>query len=92
MTDIERQMSRFMDEHFGGLSSGFVPPMDIVEDKDSITCTLEIPGMKKEDLEILIEENLLTIRGIRNFVREEGEDKRVHLVEVGTASSSAASG
>ena len=39
------------------------PAIEISEDKNDVLVKAELPGMKKEDLEINVEERLLTIRG-----------------------------
>ncbi|OGW62014.1 MAG: hypothetical protein A2638_05265 [Nitrospirae bacterium RIFCSPHIGHO2_01_FULL_66_17] len=39
------------------------PAIEISEDKNEVLVKAELPGMKKEDLEINVEERLLTIRG-----------------------------
>jgi HSP20 family protein len=58
----------------------FIPPVDIYEDENSISLRLEIPGMKQEDLDIRLENNTLTVRGERNFEKEEKEEN-FHRIE-----------
>src|ERR1043165_3390337 len=57
-----------------------VPACDIYETGKEIVLKAEVPGLKKEDVFVSIENNLLTIRGERKF---EGEVKRedYHRVE-----------
>ena len=40
-----------------------VPPVDIYETKDGLVLTADLPGVAKDDLDIRVEENLLTIQG-----------------------------
>ena len=39
------------------------PPTDVWEDEDSLFVSVELPGMKKEDIRILVENGILTISG-----------------------------
>jgi HSP20 family protein len=52
----------------------FLPPVDILEDEHDIKLKAEIPGIKVEDLEVTLENNLLTITGERKFKEEEEKD------------------
>src|SRR5271154_5404150 len=60
-------------------SGSFAPPVDIYEDEHKISLNLEVPGMKQEDLDIRIENNLLTVRGERKFEKEKEEN--FHRIE-----------
>jgi HSP20 family protein len=51
------------------LFSGWSPAIDIHQDKDSVYVTCEVPGMKKEDIDITLHEGMLTLSGERK--REE---------------------
>jgi len=61
-------------------SASFAPPVDIYEDERKISLNLEVPGMKQEDLDVRIENNLLTVRGERKFEKEEKEEN-FHRIE-----------
>jgi len=54
------------------------PPLDVFQDKDRVFVKCELPGMKKEDIQISLHENTLTISGERKQEREvkEGEGFR----------------
>lgn len=49
------------------------PPLDVYQDKDHVFVTTELPGMKKEDIEISLHENTLSISGERKQERKAGE-------------------
>ena len=49
--------------------STWSPAVDVYEDKDQFTVVAEVPGMKKEDLNITLQNGVLTISGERQ--REE---------------------
>jgi HSP20 family protein len=57
---------------------GWTPPVDVFEDKDKYVLRAEIPGMKKEDIEVSLDGNTLTISGERTQEEEkkEGETYR----------------
>ncbi|MEX2532043.1 MAG: Hsp20/alpha crystallin family protein [Gemmatimonadota bacterium] len=65
----------------GGERSTWLPPVNIEETKEELVLTVELPGMGQEDVEIGLENNLLTIRGEKQHEREEGEERRYHLWE-----------
>jgi HSP20 family protein len=41
----------------------FIPQTDIVENKESLFITMDLPGVKKEDLNIKLEKNMLEVEG-----------------------------
>src|SRR5579864_6034034 len=61
-------------------TTGFAPPVDIYEDEHNITLKLEVPGIEEKDLDIKLENNTLTVRGERNFEKEEKEEN-FHRIE-----------
>ncbi|MEX0686459.1 MAG: Hsp20/alpha crystallin family protein [Balneolales bacterium] len=82
---IPRRFSDMMDEFFNdsmtlGDRSGFVPGIDITEDDNQYNIHVTLPGMKKEDIKIDLEDRTLTISGER---KQEKEDKNVkyHIIE-----------
>ena len=64
-----------------GFSSGaWNPQVDIFENKDQIVLEAELPGMKPGDVNISIENNVLTIHGERKFEKKDEKDN-FHRVE-----------
>src|SRR3954453_5985425 len=61
-------------------TSSFVPAVDVYEDEHKVTLKLEIPGIKQEAVDIRLENNTLTVRGERNFEKEEKEEN-FHRIE-----------
>ncbi len=49
------------------------PPLDVRVSDESVTVTLELAGMKKEDFDLLLEDETLTVSGRRET---EPEDRR----------------
>ena len=64
------------------LSRGdWIPPVDIYEnDKHEIVVKAEMPGMKREDIDLRVENNTLTLRGERRRDTEV-KDEQFHRVE-----------
>ena len=52
---------------------GWSPSVDLFEDKDSVTVKAEVPGMKKEDIDVSIEGRMLSICGERREEKQEGK-------------------
>ncbi|HVJ27068.1 MAG TPA: Hsp20/alpha crystallin family protein [Vicinamibacterales bacterium] len=63
---LNRMFSNFYNEQFG--RSGWVPAVDIYETENhEIVLKAELPEMKREDIAITFENQVLTIRGERKF-------------------------
>jgi HSP20 family protein len=90
LTSLQDRMNQLFNQSFRGLempgweqpltSASFLPPVDISEDEHNITLQAEIPGVKEEDLNITLENNVLTINGERKFENEEKKDD-FHRIE-----------
>ncbi len=75
---LRREIDRLFEDPFGFLTpstsffEGWTPPVDVYEDKDKYVIKAELPGMRKEDIDVSLEGNTLTICGER---KEEKENK-----------------
>ena len=58
----------------------WAPALDISERKDAYLVTVELPGVDVDDLEITLEDGLLTIQGERHFAHDSSE-QHFHRVE-----------
>jgi HSP20 family protein len=81
------RLNSILGEAFGGwptdndaITSAWMPPCDVFEDKDSVRIIMEVPGVKPEDVKLSLENNMLTIRGEKKQIAEEKAD-RVHRYE-----------
>ena len=52
----------------------FVPAVNTREGKEAYHIELDLPGVKKEDVDISIDKNILTIKGKREIKKEEQKD------------------
>src|SRR2546423_10668820 len=81
--EVNRLFSTNFSRPFGeeGIARGaWTPNVDIYENKDEIILEAELPGMNREDFELTIENNVLTLRGERRFEKKDETDN-YHRVE-----------
>jgi len=81
--EVNRLFSTNLTRAFGdeGIGRGaWAPSVDIYENKDQIVLEAELPGMKQEDFDLSIENNVITLRGERKFEKTEETDN-YHRVE-----------
>ncbi len=58
------------------------PKIDVVEAKDAIEVTAELPGVDEKDIDLTLSNGVLTIRGEKKAERDEtGKDKSWHVIE-----------
>jgi HSP20 family protein len=84
MLSLREAMSQLLEESVvrpgarGG--QGFTPALDVSETEEGYLVEAAVPGLKAEDLEITVENNVLTIKG---ETRQESADKQrnFHRVE-----------
>jgi HSP20 family protein len=72
-TTFSTLIDRFFNESLsraGGSQYSFVPKVDIIERDKSFEIQFAVPGMKKEDFKIDLNENILTVSGERKFSGE----------------------
>lgn len=85
LDDMSNRLSRFFDDsvfNFPRESGAWLPPVTVSETSDDLVLTAELPGMREDDISIDLENNVLTISGEKNEVREEGdEERRYHVYE-----------
>ena len=70
---LQREFDRTFETDTNG-TSGWVPPMDVVETADEVLCHIEVPGMSREDLEIRVQDNILLVSGEKKYAS--GEDQK----------------
>jgi len=86
LTDLRDEIDRLFETPMAALAqtsqllSGWTPALDMFEDKDQLTVRVEIPGMKKEDIEVSLHEDNLSISGERKY-EEKKEEAEVYRAE-----------
>lgn len=69
-------MSRLgqLDRWFGDFSAAsFTPSIDVVDEESHLRVSAELPGIDKKDIQLSIEDNVLSIRGEKKNVEESRE-------------------
>jgi HSP20 family protein len=84
LSDLRRRMFQLFDEPFSLATFrepiGWMPDVDITETNGDIVVKAELPGMKKDEVDIEIEGNVLTLKGEKKQEKEEKE-KEHYLYE-----------
>ncbi len=87
LSALQDRVNRLFQESTGAgsenslLTAGaFVPAVDVYEDEHDLRLKLEVPVIEEKDLDIHIENNVLTVRGERKFEKEEKEEN-FHRIE-----------
>lgn len=67
---LQHEMNRMFDDVFGSSEPGQQPPgwypnVDVVEEKEAFIIHVELPGVKPEDVKIRINNNTLTVTGVK---------------------------
>jgi len=78
-----RRFSDLLDDFFNeavSSSNAFVPGIDISETDDQFQVAVELPGMERDDIEVSLENNILSVSGERKFEEKEN-GKKYHKVE-----------
>ena len=73
-SEVKRLFSRATGGEVGERQS-WTPAIDVVETNDTIVLKAELAGMKPEDINIEMQDNVLTVSGERKFDEEVKEDK-----------------
>ncbi|HET6407244.1 MAG TPA: Hsp20/alpha crystallin family protein [Chthoniobacteraceae bacterium] len=82
LPSLRDELSRLFDftlpTRDSGLFSGWTPALDVYDEKDNFVVKAELPGLKKEDIDINLHDGVLTISGERKHERgkKEGETFR----------------
>jgi HSP20 family protein len=56
------------------LFNGWTPALDLYQTNDDVVAVIEIPGMRKEDIEISLQDGVLTIAGERKGETVDGDN------------------
>lgn len=86
-SDLFSEMDRLFG-NFGSLPAktayddrDFSPAAEVAESEEKFLMSLDLPGVKKEDIKIEIDQNILKISGERKRDTETNENHKVHFYE-----------
>ena len=76
--NLRDEINRLFEAPFGDVGNeseffGWAPALDLYEDKDNLLVKAELPGMKKEDIDISLHQGSLIISGERKEETSDGE-------------------
>jgi HSP20 family protein len=75
LTNLQDELNRLF-----GTQAVWAPALDVREDKDNFVIRAELPGLKREDIEVSLQDDTLVISGERKFEKTE-EGVEVHRQE-----------
>jgi HSP20 family protein len=80
LANMRAEMDRVFESTVGSFPrspaplSRWNPAVDVYQNKDQFTVVVELPGLKKEEIEISLHDDTLTISGERNREESSGEE------------------
>jgi HSP20 family protein len=87
LRSLQQEVNRLFSGNFArafdeeGIAGGsWSPHVDIYENKEQIVLEAELPGMNREDFDLSVENNTITLRGERRFEKKDETDN-YHRVE-----------
>jgi HSP20 family protein len=82
LNGVRQQFDRLLDEYSTGFDETWAMPTEIVETEEELRFAIEAPGLRPEDIEVTVENNVLTVSGEKKLERREGEtDDNYRLFE-----------
>mgnify|MGYP006269742497 FL=1 len=86
LRDLQREVDTIFDQFFGrggdegdGSSAVWAPRTDLVETDNAYRLHLDVPGMTKEDININLQNNTLTVSGTRSAAQTDEGDEYVRV-------------
>src|SRR6202049_3393978 len=84
LSTLQDQFNRLFNESFRGQGdesaiTTWAPPVDIYETLNELVVKADLPDVNEKDIDIRVENNLLTIRGERKFEKNVGQDNYLRV-------------
>ena len=84
LTTLQDQINRLFSDSFDrtgeeGSLTAWAPAVDIYETEHELVVKADLPDIDPKDLDIRVENNILTIRGERKFEKQVNEDKYLRV-------------
>ncbi|PYK12107.1 MAG: hypothetical protein DME65_05130 [Verrucomicrobia bacterium] len=78
---LRNQINRVFDDFWGEsslaprdeIAAGFWPQVDVTETDKEVKVSADVPGVEAKDLDVSVEDGLLTIKGEKKYEREQKE-------------------
>ena len=82
-SDLRREIDRLFDSVLSGPSlnstqggQSWMPLMDVDDEEDLLRLSFEIPGVNPDDVNVSVENGVLTVSGEKKFERKTGDEKQ----------------
>jgi HSP20 family protein len=85
LTSLQDQVNRLFEDSFTRERSAhadlatWAPPVDVYETENELVLKADLPGLLNEDIDVRVENNMLTIRGERKFEKDVNEDNYLRV-------------
>lgn len=84
LSNLQDQLNRMFDATFPGRSDDsslttWAPAVDIYETENELVLKADLPDINEKDLDVRVENNMLTIRGERKFEEKVKEDNYLRI-------------
>ena len=83
IASLQSDMARMMNTFFGPSAFGataangssvWLPPVDVTESEDSLLLSFDLPGLKEDEIQVELDDNVLTVSGERRRQHEVKQD------------------
>lgn len=88
ITRMQEELNRFFDDRLwrmrgdankDELGAAFMPPVDVYEDQEGLVLSAEVPGLDPKDVDLRIENGVMTIKGERKLEREDRKENYLRV-------------
>src|SRR4051812_48774810 len=84
LTSLQDQVNRLFDSTVQGRSgqadlATWAPAVDIYEGENELIAKVDLPGVSESDIDLRVENNMLTIRGERKFEKSVNEENYLRV-------------
>src|SRR6266849_4539714 len=85
LTPLQEQVIRLFEDNATRDRSGhadlatWAPPVDIYETENELVLKADLPDFEEKDIDVRVEDNLVTIRGERKFEKDVNEDNYLRV-------------
>ena len=75
---LQRDMNQLLGRTATRRTEHLIPPMDVVRTADGLSVRIELPGMRPDDVDISVNDGMLTVSGERKLDAGVADDAWVH--------------
>lgn len=90
LVSLQRDMNSLFDDFFGGFAVtpwqlgedrliAFSPSVDVAETEREVKITAELPGMDEKNVEVMLDENAVTLKGEKKEEHEDSTASSYHM-------------